>query len=101
MSLVAVLNVCAWLLVATGLFQIVVSKLSKFQWVRELEACLLNAVSVVVRGFLLVAGGTREWGDGAVPGCHLQAVQVPAGERDGAREIELEACVIHAATVLQ
>lgn len=43
MSLVAVLNVCAWLLMATGLFQVVISKLSKFQWVsgRELKECVL------------------------------------------------------------
>ena len=86
-SLVAILNVCAWLLVATGLFQIVISKLSKFQWVSERERereidrerervggvlakcchCSCNCRDLLFWGdFLLVAGGTHGWGDWAV-----------------------------------
>lgn len=34
-SLVLILNVCSWLLLATGMFQVVVSKMSDFEWVSQ------------------------------------------------------------------
>lgn len=63
-SLVAVLNVCAWLLVATGLFQIVVSKLSKFQWPLHWVGVLmifLGLVSMGVRVFTNRCGTSPNW----------------------------------------
>lgn len=42
MALVAILHVCSWLLLATGIFQVVVSKMGDFRYVRH-ETRALNS----------------------------------------------------------